>query len=98
MVEGSTEPPAALTWFPAEKRQSLRLVPESVLGIRLLKRGYMGQYEFGKAFVVSEESPESAAALLQKLRARFGDDDGREDRRGELSGERPLSRTALHVP
>jgi hypothetical protein len=72
-VEGSTEPPAALSWFPVEKRQSLRLIPESVLGIRLLKRGYMGQYDFGKAFVVSEESPESAAALLQKLRARFGE-------------------------
>jgi hypothetical protein len=73
IVEGSTEAPAALSWFPAEKRQSLRLVPESVLGIRLLKRGYLGQYDFGKAFVVLEDSPESAGAAMQKLRARFGD-------------------------
>jgi hypothetical protein len=72
-VEGSTEPPAALGWFPSDRRQSLRLVPESVLGIRLLKRGYFGQYEYGKAFVVMEDSPESAAAAMQKLKARFAE-------------------------
>ena len=70
-VEGSTEPPAALSWFPREKQQGLRLVPESVLGIRALKRGYLGQYDFGKAFVVLEDSPESAAAVMQKLKSRF---------------------------
>ena len=72
-VEGSTDPPVALSWFPSEKQQSLRLVPESVLGIRLLKRGYVGQYDFGKAFVVTEASAESAGALMAKLRARFGE-------------------------
>jgi hypothetical protein len=46
-------------------------VPESVLGIRLLKRGYVGQYDVGKAFVVEEESVASATALMEKLRARF---------------------------
>lgn len=70
-IEGSSTLPAAMRWFPEEKRQSLRLVPESVLGIRLLKRGYVGQYEHGKAFLVTEESPEAATALMQKLRARF---------------------------
>jgi hypothetical protein len=70
-VEGTTDPPAALTWFSAEKQQSVRLVPESVLGIRLLKRGYVGQYEFGKAFVVLEESPSAAAVTFEKLKARF---------------------------
>ena len=69
-VEGSTEPPAALTWFPPGP-QSLRLVPQSVLGIRLLKRGYVGQYDAGKAFVVKEESAQSATQLMEKLRARF---------------------------
>jgi hypothetical protein len=73
VAEGGSEPPEALGWFPREKQQSLRLVPESVLGIRLLKRGYVGQYEYGKAFVVMEESPASAAAVMQKLRTRFGD-------------------------
>ena len=73
IVEGSTEVPAALSWFPADKRLSLRLVPESVLGIRALKRGYFGQYEYGKAFVVLEESEESAKAVMQKVAARFGE-------------------------
>ena len=73
MVPGSTNPPVALSWFPAEKQQSLRLVPESVLGIRLLRRGYAGQYDYGKAFVVTEATPESAAALLVKLRGRYTD-------------------------
>jgi hypothetical protein len=71
VVPGSTSPPVALTWFPAEKQQTLRLVPESVLGIRLLRRGYAAQYDYGKAFVVTEATPESAGGVLQKLRARF---------------------------
>lgn len=69
---GRTTVPDALTWFPKEKQQSLRLVPESVLGLRLLRRGYVGQYDFGKAFLVKESSPEAAAAVMEKLRARFG--------------------------
>lgn len=72
-VAGDTALPPTLTWFPPEKQQALRLVPESVLGIRLLKRGYVAQYEYGKAFVVLETSPESAAEVMQKLRARFGE-------------------------
>jgi hypothetical protein len=70
-VEGSSTPPAALAWFPAERQQSVRLIPESVLGIGLLKRGYVAQYDFGKAFVVVEESAATAAAVMEKLRARF---------------------------
>ena len=70
-IDGGTALPGALAWFPAEGRQSLRLVPESVLGLRLLKRGYVAQYEFGKAFVAFEASAESAVAVMQKLRARF---------------------------
>ena len=72
-LEGSSEPPAALGWFPPEKQQGMRLVPESVLGLRLLERGYVAQYDTGKAFVVAVESPAAAAALMEKLRARFGD-------------------------
>jgi hypothetical protein len=72
-VPGNTTPPTALSWFPTDRQQSLRLVPESVLGLRILKRGYMAQYDYGKAFVVIEESPEAAAATLQKLKERFGD-------------------------
>ena len=59
-IEGGTEPPAAMSWFPPAQRQSLRLVPESVLGIRILKRGYAAQYEFGKAFVALGVVPDSS--------------------------------------
>jgi hypothetical protein len=71
IATGSIEVPVALSWFPSEGQQSLRLVPESVLGLRLLKRGYVAQYDFGKAFVVTEASAESAGAVMQKLRERF---------------------------
>lgn len=71
-ITGSTALPEALAWFPAEGRQSLRLVPESVLGIHALQRGYVAQYDFGKAFVAYEASPDSATAIMQKLRTRFG--------------------------
>jgi hypothetical protein len=70
-TEGVSEPPAQLKWFPAEGQQSLRLVPESVLGLRALARGYVGEYAAGNAFVVTEKSPEAAAAVMEKLRARF---------------------------
>ena len=70
-LPGSTDPPVALAWFPTENQQNVRLVPESVLGIRLLTRGYVAQYAVGKAFVVEEESAASATALMDKLRARF---------------------------
>jgi hypothetical protein len=72
-VSGNTAPPAALNWFPVERQQSLRLVPESVLGLRILKRGYKAQYDFGKAFVVMEDSSDAAVETMQKLKARFGE-------------------------
>jgi hypothetical protein len=72
LLPGSTAVPAALAWFPAEGQKSVRLIPESVLGLRLLKRGYVAEYEFGKAFVVQESSAEAAAAVMDKLRERFG--------------------------
>src|SRR5208337_5010202 len=43
-----------------------------VLGLRLLKRGFVAHYEQGQAFVVIEASPESAAAVLSELRQRSG--------------------------
>ncbi len=73
LVPGTTSPPAALAWFPTEKQQTLKLAPQSVLGLRILKRGYVAQYDYGKAFVVIEETPQSAGATMQSLRQRFGD-------------------------
>ena len=73
-ISGQTTLPAALEWFPKEElvAGSVRLVPQSVLGVRLLRKGYMGQYSFGRGFVVQESSPEAAADVMAKLKARFG--------------------------
>ncbi len=71
LLPGSAAPPVALAWFPSEGQKSVRLIPESVLGLRLLARGYVAEYEFGKAFVIRESSPEAAAAVMDQLRARF---------------------------
>jgi hypothetical protein len=72
-LPGESRVPEALAWFPAEGLvpDSIRLVPESVLGLRLLKSGFMAQYPVGRAFVVPEATPEAAAATMEKLRARF---------------------------
>ncbi len=71
LLDGRTTTPDALAWFPPEKLVSARMIPESVLGVRLLKRGYVAQYDQGKAFLVLETSPESAAAVMTKLHVRY---------------------------
>lgn len=70
-LEGQTTPPVQLKWFPAEDLVSVRLIPESVLGLKELKRGFVAQYRKGQAFIVQTASPESAAATLKTVRARF---------------------------
>jgi hypothetical protein len=73
-IQGRTTLPDAFGWFPTENLtpDSIRLVPESVLGLRLLKSGYIAQYQAGRAFLVRESSPEAAAQVVAKLRERFG--------------------------
>ncbi len=73
-IQGRTTLPDAFGWFPTENLtpDSIRLVPESVLGLRLLKSGYIAQYQAGKAFLVRESSPEAAAQVVTKLKERFG--------------------------
>jgi len=70
-IEGRNTPPEALDWFAKEDLDSIRLVPESVLGLRQLKRGYVAKYKQGQAFIVLETSPESATAVMKKLQERF---------------------------
>jgi len=70
-IQGRTELPEELGWFPSDGLAGVRFVPQSVLGLRLLARGYVAEYASGKAFVVREASSEAAAALVQKLRERF---------------------------
>jgi len=70
-ITGTTTPPEQIAWFAREKLVSVHLVPESVLGLPELRRGYVAEYDQGKAFVVEESSPEAAQAVLGKLRGRF---------------------------
>lgn len=70
-LQGRETAPEALQWFPKENLDSIRLVPESVLGLKLLKRGYVARYKQGQAFVVLESSSESAAEVFKKLREHF---------------------------
>jgi hypothetical protein len=71
LLEGRSTPPEELSWFPPENQESARLIPESVLGLKVLKRGYVAKYAQGQAFIVIEQSPESATEVMTKLRARF---------------------------
>jgi hypothetical protein len=71
LLEGTSTPPEELSWFPPENQESARLIPESVLGLKVLKRGYVAKYAQGQAFIVIERSPESATEVMTKLRARF---------------------------
>lgn len=73
LLDGRDTPPEALKWFPPENQESIRMVPESVLGLRILKRGYVVKYKEGQAFVVPFESPESASDVMKKLRERYPD-------------------------
>jgi Family of unknown function (DUF6599) len=72
-IEGRDTPPEALDWFAKAGLTSARLIPESVLGLRQLKRGYVAKYKQGQAFIVLEASSESAAEVMKKLRERFAD-------------------------
>ncbi len=73
-LQGSSSLPAPLSWFPKAGLvpESARLVPESVLGLRILERGYVAQYDVGKAFVVQESSPDKAAQVIAKWKERIG--------------------------
>lgn len=73
LLDGRSTPPETLQWFPKENLISARLVPESVLGIRQLKRGFVAKYSQGQAFIISEASVDAAVQTMIKLRARFTD-------------------------
>ncbi len=74
-VPGPAGKPDALGWFPRDGLdvESIRLVPQSVMGLRLLKRGYLATYEDGRAFIVPEESPDAAGKVIAALQERFSD-------------------------
>jgi hypothetical protein len=72
-MPGEGRAPDALAWFPEQALDpgSLRLLPQSPLGLRQLKAGFIARYPEGRAFVTSEPSAEDARATIAKLRARF---------------------------
>lgn len=70
-LPGRVTPPAQLRWFPPNNVAPVRMIPESVLGLHELKRGYVAQYTAGQAFIVLESTPESAALALKALRLHF---------------------------
>lgn len=72
-LDGPVERPAALSWFPTGRLAPgfPRLVPQSVLGLRMLRRGYVAQYDYGRAVVIPEDSPAAAEAVFAKLKERF---------------------------
>jgi hypothetical protein len=70
-LAGSVTPPAQLHWFPPGNVAPVRMVPESVLGLRELRRGYVTNYAKGQAFIVLEDTPDAAALVLKALRAHF---------------------------
>ena len=73
-IQGRTAPPDAIGWFPTRQlaADSIRMVPESVLGLRILRRGWVAQYESGKAFLLPEADPQAAAQVFEKFQARIG--------------------------
>lgn len=63
-VPGGTQLPATLAWFP--EGSAPRYVPQSVLGLRFLPRGYIAEYADGRAFVVLGATPEMATRLKDR--------------------------------
>jgi len=70
-LPGRVTPPAELRWFPPDNVGPVRMAPQSVLGFRELKRGYVAKYKSGQAFVVLESTPESAALVFKSLHQRL---------------------------
>lgn len=70
-LPGRVTPPAQLRWFPLGYVAPIRMVPESVLGLRELKRGYVAKYQAGQAFIVLASTPESASLVLKALHEHF---------------------------
>jgi len=68
---GRETPPEALAWFVTEDQSTMGVVPQSVLGLKELKHGYVAKYKQGQAFLVLEDTPESAAAVLKVLRQKY---------------------------
>jgi hypothetical protein len=74
-VPGEGRVPATVALFPPDglDEDSPRLVPESVLGLRALRAGFVAQYASGRALIVPHADAAAAAATFAAVRARFAD-------------------------
>ena len=70
-LEGSNDQPEVLGWFPVGYKSPVRLIPQSVLGLKELRRGYVAKYAQGQAFIVQESSDEAAEKAFRSLNQRF---------------------------
>ena len=100
LVQGRTTLPEALLWFPTEnlQKESIRLIPESVLGLRILKRGYVGLYDYGKAFLVKESTPGRRRGRDRQVEDAHRRDQARAARRRSLRSSRQVPGRALCLP
>lgn len=71
LLHGRAIPPAQVGWFPPGYVAPVRLVPQSVLGLPELRRGFVAKYSVGQAFIILEDSPDLAAVTLKTLRSRY---------------------------
>jgi Family of unknown function (DUF6599) len=72
-VPGEPHVPETVALFPPDglEKDSVRLVPESVLGLRALHTGFVAQYPDGRAFIAIEKDAAAAQAALAKVRERY---------------------------
>jgi hypothetical protein len=88
-IPGPTDPPAMAGYFPTEGLDgaTLRLVPQSVLGLRMLKSGYVASYPDGRAFLVAEDSADAAADVMKQFEERLTEASPAEIGDGALTGK-----------
>jgi len=72
IITGSTALPKRSPGFPPRAASRCAWCPKAFLAYACSSAVTWAQYDFGKAFVAYETSPDSASAIMQKLRARFG--------------------------
>lgn len=70
-IAGSEAPPATLGWFVPDDLVQVKMVPESVLGLKQIKRGYAAKYKQGQAFIAEQATVEEAQALVKTLNEKF---------------------------
>ena len=74
IAAGTNDVPAALSWFPSEGQAIAASGAGKRTGHPYIEARLRGAVRISaEAFVVTEASPEAAAAVMQKLRERFGD-------------------------